>query len=135
MWWIIAIAVIGFIVYLVNKDYKENVKTNVTNFGGMMVKYDLVIDYLKASGLALTRLTSDSVELSSKSATWNLDYAGTNLEVRMKAFVPLLGNISKKWTFPDNYPQEKMIEEFNNYADWQVTRIKKMAESDPLQYL
>lgn len=135
MWWIIGIAVVGLIIYNINKDYKEHINTHVSNFGGMMGKYGLVINYLKSSGLQVQKMTNDCVILSSKSSTWELDYVGYNLEVRMKGYMPLLGNINKKWTFPDGYPQEKMIEEFNNYAEWQMEQLQKAAQHNPYEHL
>lgn len=135
MWWIIIIAVVGFIIYSINKDHKEHVDSHITNFGGMEGKYSTVINYLKSSGLQMQKLSKESVILASKTVTWTLDYVGQNLEVRLNGFVPLLGNISKKWIFPDGYPQEKMIEEFENYADWQMGELKKRAENNPYEHL
>lgn len=135
MWWLIIIAVVGFIIYSINKDHKEHVDTHVTNFGGMENKYSTVINFLKSTGLRMQKHTKESVILSSKSMTWSLDYVGFNLEVRVKGFVPLLGNISKKWIFPDGYPQEKMIEEFENYADWLVGQFDKIVQNNPYEYI
>lgn len=135
MWWIIGITVVGLIIYNINKDHKEHVNTHVSNFGGMMEKYGIVINHLKSSGLSIQKTTKDSVILSSQSATWTLDYVGYNLEVRMKGYMPLLGNISKKWAFPDGYPQEKMIKEFENYFSWQIEQLQKAAQYNPYEHL
>lgn len=135
MWWIIIIAVIGFIIYQINKDHKKHVNTNITNYGGMQTKYNVLIEYLKASGQQIQKTTKESVMLASKSMNWNLDYVGNNLEVRMNAFMPLLGNIKNKWTFPNGYPQEKMIEEIENYLDWQVQQMQKIAQNNPYEHL
>lgn len=53
----------------------------------------------------------------------------------MKGCVPLLGNINKKWIFPDGYPQEKMIKEFENYVGWQIEQLQKVAQRNPYEYL
>lgn len=135
MWWIIVIAVVGLIILNINKDHKEHVNTHVSNFGGMIGKYGIVINHLKSSGLSIQKTTKDSVILSSQSATWTLDYVGNNLEVKMKGYIPLLGNINKKWSFPDGYPQEKMIEEFENYFSWQIEQLKKMSQNNPYEHL
>ena len=135
MWWIIGLAIIGFIVYLVNKDHKEHVQTHVSSFGGMLGKYSILIDYLKSGGQQIQKVSQDSVILSSNSMSWSLDYVGHNLEIRMKAFIPLLGNINKKWIFQDGYPQEKMIEEIDNYLTWQMSQLQKAAENNPYEHL
>lgn len=135
MWWIIVIAVVGLIIYNINKDHKEHVNTHVSNFGGMIGKYGVVINYLKSSGLSIQKTTKDSVILSSQSNTWTLDYVRHNLEIRMKGYMPLLDNINKTWSFPDGYPQEKMIEEFENYFNWQIEQLKKGAQNNPYEHL
>lgn len=135
MWWIIGIAVIGLIIYNINKEHKEHVNSHVTNFGGMQGKYSMVIEYLKSTGLQVQKMTKDSTILTSKSANWTLDYVGFNLEVKMKGYMPFLGNIKKEWIFPDGYPQEKMIEEFNNYAEWQIEQLQKVAQNNSYDHL
>lgn len=126
MWWLIGVIVVGLIIYNINKDHKEHVQTHISNYGGMLEKYKVLITYFKSGGLSIQKVTKDSVVLSSKSMMWTLDYVGYDLEVRMKGFMPLLGNVYKKWIFPGGYPQEKMIEEFENYIDWQMNQINKI---------
>lgn len=134
MWWIIGIAVVGFIIYKVNKDHKEHVNAHVSNFGGMMVKYGILIGYLESGGLQVQKVSKDSVILASNSMNWTLDYVGFNLEVRMKGFMPMLGNVNKKWIFPDGYPQENMIKEIESYLDWQIEILKDIAQNNSNQF-
>ena len=89
MWWIIGILVVGFIIYKVNKNHKEHVNAHVSNFGGMMVKYGILIGYLESGGVQVQKVSKDSVILASNSMNWTLDYVGFNLEVRMKGFMPV----------------------------------------------
>lgn len=135
MWWIIGIVIVGYIIYNINKDYKEHVKTHISNFGGMLKKYDLVISYLKSSGLSVQKITRSSVILSSRNMTCTLDYVGDNLEIRMNGFMPMMGKFNHKWIFPDGYPQEKMIEEFENYLNWKIERLKNAAQNNPYDHL
>ena len=67
--------------------------------------------------------------------TWHLDYASNNLEVRMKGFMPMLGEINKKWIFPDRYPQQKMIQEIEDYMDWQMNQFQKAVKNNPYKHL
>lgn len=135
MWWIIGIAIIGFIIYSINKDHKEHVQTHVSSFGGMQGKYSILINYLKSGGLQVLKVSQDSIILSSNSMNWTLDYVGNNLEVRMKGYMPLFGNINKKWIFQDGYPQEKMIEEIENYLTWQMEQFQKTMKNNPYEHL
>lgn len=44
--WILFIAiVIGYLVFSSIHDHNKDVKTNVTDHGGMLVKYKVLIDY------------------------------------------------------------------------------------------
>lgn len=135
MWIVILIAIVGFIVYSITKDYKNDVKENVTNYGGMLLKYNTLIDYLKSGGVHIQKVTTNSVLLSSQNMNWSLDYVASNLEVRMKGLMPVLGNIDKRWVFPDSYPQEKMIIEIENYLTWKMEQLKKIANNKFDQYL
>ena len=50
--WILFIAiVIGYLVFSSIHDHNKDVKTNVTDHGGMLVKYKVLIDYLTSSNL------------------------------------------------------------------------------------
>lgn len=91
----ILIAIVGYIVYIITKDYNNDVKENVTNFGGMRVKYSTLIDYLISGGLQIQKITKDCVLLSSRTMNCSLDYVGGNIEVRMNGFIPILGNFDK----------------------------------------
>ena len=57
MWWIIGILVVGFIIYKVNKNHKEHVNAHVSNFGGMMVKYGILIGYLESGGVQVQKVS------------------------------------------------------------------------------
>jgi len=135
MWWIIGIVVVCLIIYSINKDHKEDVQMHVSNYGGMQGKYGKLIDHSELGGLHIQKMTKDSVILSSNSMIFSLDYIGSKLEVRMKGYMPLIGNINKNWTFPDSYPQEKMINEIDDYFDWQTNQLKKISESNPYNHI
>ena len=135
MWWIVGIVIVAFVIYRIRKSHTERVTAEVSRFGGMLEKYKTIVDYLKDSGTAIQKVTKDSVVLASRSMTWYLDYVSPNLEVQMKGFLPILGNVSKRWVFPSGYPQEKMIEEINNYAEWQLREMQKLAENNPYEHL
>lgn len=95
----------------------------------------LIINYLQSGGLSVQKATKSSVILSSQSMTWTLDYVGYNLEVQMNGFLPMLGKINHKWIFHDGYPQDKMIEEIENYMDWQFGQLVNAAHTNPYNHL
>jgi len=136
MWIIFVIVIVGYIIYQISKDYNRNVKTGVTQFGGMLNKYKTVIDFFVESLPAkITKVTNDKVVLTASTTTVYFDYVGHNLEIEVRGFAPLIGNYSKKWKYPDGYPQETMIKEIENYYDWQMQNFTNLAGKDYGQYL
>lgn len=136
IWFLIAALIVLFLVYSFRNDYKENVKVNVTMQGGMENKYKVLIDYLLSEPASrISKLSNDNIEVSSPSYIFNIDYVGNNTEVTLNAVLPVLGQFSNNWKYPDGYPQEKIIEEIENFLDWKITELKKIGESDPLKYI
>jgi len=136
MWWVLIIGIVGYIIYQFTKDYNREVQTKVTNQGGMLKKYSLLIEYFTAHPTArITKVTKDNVTVTSSTMTIWLDFVGGKTEVSLKGFLPLVGNISKRWNFPGGYPQENMIEEIENYLTWQVNNIAKISEKDYGKYI
>ncbi|WP_185153897.1 hypothetical protein [Dysgonomonas sp. 520] len=124
MWWIFGIAVIGFIIYTINKEYKKEVSTKLTNQGGMLQKYSVIINhFVNGVPAKVTKVTKDSVVITASAMEIYLDYVGGNLEVELRGVAPVIGKHSKKWKYPNGYPQEKMITEIQNYCEWQANRI------------
>ncbi len=49
MWLLFIAIVIGYLVFSSIHDHNKDVKTNVTDHGGMLVKYKVLIDYFTSS--------------------------------------------------------------------------------------
>ncbi len=136
MWWIIIITVVAYIIYKIGKENKEDVQTGVTDYGGMKIKYEVLVNYLtQHPSSKITKLTSDRITISSPTATFDLDYVAGDLEINMRAFLPILGNIKKNWKYPDGYPQEKIITEIENYLDWKMDEYKELNNNDIGRYI
>jgi len=136
MLWIFIIGIVVFVIYQINKDYNKSVQANVTNKGGMLQKYSLLIEYFTSHPASrITKVTKDNVTVSSSTMTIWLDVVGSQTEVSLKGYLPVLGNISKRWSFPSGYPQEKMIEEIENFLNWQVDNMRKISGNDYGQYI
>ena len=130
MLWIIIIAIVILIIYRIKKEHDEYVDTHLTQFGGMKEKYALLITVLELHGFKIRWSRKDIIELASSSSICTLAYIGDNLEVNLVQNSLVLGHTKKRWIFPDGYPQEKMIEEMQNYAIWQLEQIAKYSEDD-----
>ena len=118
MIWVIVIIVVAYFAISIIGTHNRNVKNYVTSQGGMMNKYSTLVNYLQESGLTLTKLSNDTIILSSNIIQCRLDFVSPDLDVTINGSVPTLGPVKKRWTFPAGYPQEKMIEEVENYFDW-----------------
>jgi len=128
MWWFIGIAIVGYIICMMVRDRNEDVRAHITNYGGMQTKYRLLIEYFTQHPSArITKLTSDNVTITSSNMTVWIDYVGGNVEISMKTVMPLLGNISKKWKYPSSYSQELIIQEFENFLDWNMQHMTRVA--------
>lgn len=133
---IVIVIIILIIVYLVNKDYKTDLNRNVTNQGGMQAKYKTLITFLMTNTSAqVSKLTNNHVEITAKSMKFFIDYVGGNTEIEVKGFMPILGNYSNRWKFQAGYPQDKMIEEIENYFDWQLDKVKNLNKDDYYKHL
>lgn len=124
MWWILGIIVMGFVIYLINKDNKEEVRTKITNQGGMLQKYNILVNHF-VNGLPakITKVTKDSVVITDSATEVYLDYVGGNLEVELRGVAPVIGKYSKKWKYPSGYSQEKIIAEIENYTSWLLEKV------------
>lgn len=125
--WILFIAiVIGCLVFSSIHDHNKDVKTNVTDHGGMLVKYKVLIDYLTSSKATIRKVTKNTVVITGGSSVWLLNYIDNNLYVELNGFMPIYGKINKRWTFPSNCPQESMIQAIENYLTWQLNKFTEM---------
>nr|WP_297166095.1 hypothetical protein [uncultured Dysgonomonas sp.] len=124
MWWIFGILIIGLIIYSINKDYKGEVQAKVSSQGGMLQRYNVIINHF-VNGLPakITKVTKDSVVITASATGVYLDYVGGNLEVELRGVAPVIGSYSKKWKYPSSYSQEKMIEEIENYTSWLLEKV------------
>jgi len=134
--WIIIIGVIVFIGYKVISFGNNETEQKVTSQGGMQVKYKVLIDYFLASSSSrITKLTRDTVVISSTTTTFTISFIGGQTEIIMNAFLPLVGQMSNKWRYPDHHPQNKIIEEIESFVDKKMKEYQRLIDSDFGQYI
>ncbi len=118
----IIVAIVVFTIYLITKEYNEDVRTNVTNYGGMQHKYDLIISKLQ-EGCKRQRITRDSAEFVHGNMTWRLDYISKSLEIRADGWLPPGKTIKKKWVFPHDMSQEEILKELESWAVYEFMKM------------
>lgn len=131
----IIIIVLGLIIYTVSQDKKNNTQNIVTNYGGMLNKYSELVNYFKQNGCKITKVNSNTIILETSSMTWCFDIVGDNLEIRMRGFMPMLGNVSNKWIYPHNFSQTRIIMDIENYATWQMEQVVAALENNSKKHL
>ena len=136
MWIIIIAAIVIYIIYKVISFGNSEVEQKVTDQGGMQIKYKTLIDYFNASPSSkITKLTKDNVIISSPTITFNIAFIGGQTEILIYAILPLIGEISNRWRYLSNFPQEKIIEEIENFIDGKMKEYQKLANSNFEQYI
>lgn len=136
MWWIFIIAIIVLIVYNMLKDRKEDLVQGVENYGGMLSKYSLLVDYFtQHPANKIRKQTSSSIVISSSAMTICIDYVAGDTEILLKGELPILGRFSKHWVFPNGYPQDKMVEEIDNFLEWKMEGFNKIITSSKSDHI
>jgi len=134
-WFLLIAAALGIIIYAINKDYKADLNTNVINRGGMQEKYNILVLYFTSLPSArITKLTNSNITISSPSSTVFIEYGAGSTEVSVNMMLPT-GKISKSFKFPNGYPQEKMIQDIENYLDWEADKFKAAVNQNIYQYI
>ena len=102
----------------------------------MINKYKLLIDYLTSyPSSKIIKLKHDGLIISAPNMTFSIDYIGYNTEIELMAFLPLVGKFSKKWKYPDDFPQDKIIQEIENFISWELSKVQNMSNSDISKYI
>lgn len=129
MIWIIIVAVIIFTIYLITKDHKEDLQTNVINQGGMMKKYSVLMNYLtQHPSSTIAKVTSNHIAVTSPSIDVLIDYVGGQTEIKLFLRFPQMGTLSNKWTFGCNYTQTQIINVMESYVDKQMQNYRSKFE-------
>jgi len=129
-WIIVIIGIVGYILYSFLKDKDKMLKNQVDAYGGMAKKYEYLI-----RGLIDNRPNARITELKRGSITLFIPMEVTghnyfidelfNYTVQVEYICKsAIGEIYKyKWTFPDNYPQEKMVSEILEHLEWKFSQL------------
>lgn len=130
MLWTFIILLIAFILYNIYKERKEYFESEVVNDGTMLTKYDLLISYFTQHPASkIMQDTSNNIIIrSSTMAVYIDDFAG-DLEIQLKAELPILGEFSKHWKFHNSYPQDKMIEEIENFLHMKMEGFNEIIKN------
>jgi hypothetical protein len=128
MLWIIIIGIIVFIIYKFLKERENMLKIQVDLHGGMAKKYEYIIEHMtNYPDAKVVKVTRDHIHILARGNSTATNYFITesfnSVEIEWVGQMAILGTHKHKWSFPHNYPQEKIVEEIEEYMDWKVKQI------------
>ena len=119
MIWIIALTIIGVIIFFFLRDRDRMLDSQVDNLGGMLNKYSLLIKWLTSNPNAkIVKVTRDHIQIScimQTTATYfYITETFNGVVIDWKATLGSMGNHNLNWKFTVTTPQEKIIEMFSS---------------------
>ena len=124
MGWLIFIAgIVGFIIYNFMRDKDQMLKHQVDMRGGMAKKYEFLISKLTEDTTAkVVKVTRYHIHIravgNSTATNFFITENFSKTEIEWIGQLGMLGKHKHRWTFPHNYPQEKMLNEIGEYLEW-----------------
>lgn len=127
-WTIFIIIIVGYIIFSFVRDREEMLQRQVDMRGGMTKKYEYLIGRLaEYPGARVIKVTRDHVHIRAEgqaTATNFLISENFNkVEIEWVGQLAILGTHRHKWSFPHDFPQEKMIKEMEEYMEWKANQV------------
>jgi hypothetical protein len=128
IWIILIIGIIGFILYSFYKDRDQMLQRQVDMQGGMAQKYEYLIDCMTSDNVArVIKVERDHIHIRATGQTTATNFLITesfnSVIIEWIGQMGMLGTHKHKWTFPHNYPQEKMMKEIEEYMLWKSNQM------------
>ena len=122
VWIIIIVVVVGIILYKFFRDRDQMLRHQVDAYGGMEKKYEHLISQLTTEQrIKVIKVTRDHLHIRAQGQMTAINFLilenFDSVEIEWVAQLGLLGTHRHKWTFIQNYPQEKMLEEMKKYLE------------------
>lgn len=128
IWVIIILAIIGIVLYFFAKDRDKMLQRQVDVYGGISKKYEYLIQHLtNYPGAKVRKVTRDSIHIEAVGQTTRTTYVILEnfgiVNISWVGEMGMMGTHKQKWSFPQNYPQEKMIQEISTYMQWKSSQM------------
>ncbi len=128
IWIVLIIAVVGFIMYNFFRDRDQMLKRQVDMQGGIAKKYEYLVDKLtQVPSAKVSKVTRDQILIRVEGQTTSTNFIITETfnktEIEWVGQMAMLGTHKHKWTYPHNYPQERMIDEIGEYMAWKSNQL------------
>lgn len=142
-WIVLIIGVLGYILYNSFRHKDQVLKIQVDMQGGMAKKYEYIIDRLtKYPTAKVVKVTRDHIHIQSIDQSTITDFYITecynSVQIKWEVRMAMLGKHNHKWSFVHNYPQDKIINEIEEYLEWNLKQMIGISTSsliEPEQYV
>lgn len=129
MFWImLIIGIIGYTLYSFSRDRDHMLQRQVDMRGGMAKKYEYLVERLTTTPSAkVVKVTRDHIHIRATGQTTASSYFITenfnSVEIEWVGQIAIFGTHKHKWSFPHNYPQEKIMAEIEEYMVWKAKQM------------
>jgi hypothetical protein len=128
IWILLIIGIIGFVLYSFFRDKDQMLKRQVDMQGGMAKKYEFLVGKLTQEPSAkVVKVTRDQIHIRAEGQTTATNFIITETfnktEIEWVGQMAMLGKHNHKWTYPHNYPQQKMLDEIGEYMEWKSNQM------------
>ena len=128
MIWVIVVGIGIFILYSFFRDRDQMLQRQVDMQGGMAKKYACLIQRLTDDPSAkVVKVTRDHVHIRAVGQTTATSYFimenFNNVVIEWVGQLGMLGTHKHQWSFPHNYPQDKMVDEIEEYMEWKTKQM------------
>jgi hypothetical protein len=128
VWFFIILAIVVLIIYNFISDRDKMLKNQVDYQGGMAKKYEYLIDKLTGDGGGrVLKVTRDHIHICNQdlntATNFFINESFNSVEVEWVANLGPLGTHKHKWSFANNYPQDKMMSEMEQFMEWKAKQM------------
>lgn len=129
MFWIFfALIIVVYIIHNFLKDRDTMLQKQVDMHGGMSEKYGYLIKNLTIEPSAkVIKVTRSQVHIKAAGQSAITNYLimenFNTVDIEWIGQTAVLGTHKHRWSFPHNYPQDKMLQEIGEYMQWKYEQI------------
>ena len=127
-WILLIIGIIVYILYSFSNSRNQMLQRQVDMHGGMAKKYAYLIETLTSDpSINVVKATRYHIHIRGTGQATATNFLITEsfntVIIEWIGQMALMGTHKHKWTFPHNYPQEKMAKEIQEYLVWKAKQM------------
>jgi len=135
---LIIIAIIIFIVVIYNMDKNDMLKRQVDFYGGMVNKYQTLVNKIcEFENAKIIKVTRSEIHITANFKEYPMYFQIIEtfdaVAIKWTASFGIYGKHKNNWKFSPSFPQEKMVISINEFIHWKMDQIlgNNMDELEP----